>query len=317
MKRAKRNHDNKITALYCRFSRNDNTNNESRSIRIQKAMLKEYANCNGFLNCRFYIDDGYSGTNFDRPAVKQMLSMVRAGKIGCIIVKDISRFGRNYIVVGDYLEQIFPFLGVRFIAINDEYDSNNYIGMIGGMEITFKSLLYDMYSKDLSKKISSSLLVRRKRGDFIGPRAPFGYQFSNNKKVLAVDDVAAQYVKRIFALACKGYGTGKIAKKLNEENIPTPGRYKNQEKEQYHSLNEDWDSRKVRKILQNKVYLGTIINGKSRVTEVGSSHFRQVPDKEQICVPNKHKAIISEEEFALASKVIKNNKKSIAWENPV
>ena len=256
-----------------------------------------------------FVDDGYSGTNFDRPAVKEMMALVREGKICCIIVKDLSRLGRNYLEVGDYLEQILPFMGVRFIAINDGYDSNDYIGTTGGIEIAFKSLLYDMYSKDLSEKMRSSLMVRRKRGDFIGPRAPFGYQFSDNKKVLAVDEVAAQYVRQIFGLACEGHGTGEIAKRLNKEKIPTPGRYKNREKQQYHMIDEEgyWDCGRVRKILQNKVYIGTVVNGKTRVTEVGGSHFRQVSDAEHICVPNMHEAIVTEQEFLLASKVIKNN----------
>ena len=155
----------------------------------------------------------------------------------------------------------------------------------------------------------SSLLVRRKRGDFIGPRAPFGYQFSENKKVLAVDEVAAQYVKRIFSLACEGNGTGKIAQMLNKEKIPTPGWYKNQEKQQYHIMDGEgfWSCGKVRKVLQNKVYLGIVVNGRTKVTEVGGSHFRQVPDAEQICVPDMHEAIITEQEFLLASEVIKNN----------
>ena len=255
-----------------------------------------------------FVDDGYSGTNFDRPAVKEMLSLVREGKICCIIVKDLSRFGRNYLEVGDYLEQIFPFMGVRFIAINDGYDSNDHIGTTGGIEIAFKSLLYDMYSKDLSEKMRSSLLVRRKRGDFIGPRAPFGYQFSENKKVLAVDEAAAQYVRRIFGLACEGYGTGKIAQILNKEKIPTPGWYKNREKQQYHIMDGEgyWNCGKVRKVLQNKVYLGTVVNGRTKVTEVGGSNFRQVPDAEQICVPDMHEAIITEQEFLLASEVIEN-----------
>ena len=256
-----------------------------------------------------FVDDGYSGTNFDRPAVKEMLSLVRAGKICCIVVKDLSRFGRNYLEVGDYLEQIFPFMGVRFIAINDGYDSNDYIGTTGGIEIAFKSLLYDMYSKDLSEKVRSSLLIRRKRGDFIGPRAPFGYRFSDNKKILMVDEVAAQYVKRIFGLACEGCGTGRIAKLLNKEKIPTPGQYKNREKLQYHILDGEgyWDSGKVRKILQNKIYTGTVVNGKTRVTEVGGSHFRQVPEEEQICIPGRHEAIVTEQEYLLALEVLKNN----------
>lgn len=286
---------------------------ESDSIFHQRELIRQYIHDQQIypdMQRLEFVDDGYSGTNFDRPGVQRMLSMVREGKICCIIVKDISRFGRNYLEVGDYLEQIFPFMRIRFIAVNDGYDSNDHIGTTGGIEIAFKSLLYDMYSRDLSEKMRSSLLVRRKRGDFIGPRAPFGYQFSDNKKVLAVDDVAAQYVKRIFALACEGFGTGKIAKKLNEEKVPTPGRYKNQKKKQYHILDEEgfWDSGRVRKVLQNKTYLGMVVNGKNRVTEIGGSHFRQVPENEQICVPGKHEAIISEEEFILASKVIKNGR---------
>lgn len=314
---------------------------ESNSIVHQRELIAQYISDKQLypsIRTLEFVDDGYRGTNFDRPAVKKMLSMVREGKICCIIVKDISRFGRNYLEVGDYLEQIFPFMEVRFIAVNDGYDSDDYIGTTGGIEIAFKSLLYDMYSRDLSEKMRSSLAVRRKRGDFIGSRAPFGYQFSENKKVLAVDTVAARYVKQIFHLACKGYGTGKIAKILNKEKVPTPGQYKNQKdyfqkffdsgqqerekqfrgyhdaarqdqgKVQYHIMNGEgyWDSGKVRKVLKNKVYLGTVVNGKNQVTEVGGSQFRQVPDEEQICVPGRHEAIITEQEFLLASEVIKN-----------
>lgn len=285
---------------------------ESDSISHQRELIARYVRDKGICSAAQpleFVDDGYSGTNFDRPAVKEMLSMVREGKICCIIVKDISRFGRNYLEVGDYLEKIFPFMGVRFIAINDGYDSNDYIGTTGGIEIAFKSLLYDMYSKDLSEKMRSSLMVRRKRGDFIGPRAPFGYQFSDNKKVLAVDQTAAEYVKRIFGLACEGCKTGEIAKILNKEKIPTPGNYKNREKLQYHIIDGEgyWNSGKVRKVLQNKVYLGTVVNGKMRVTEIGGSHFRQVAEEEQICVSDRHEAIITEQEFWQASKVLRNN----------
>ena len=290
----------------------DDAKAESDSISHQRELVTRYVRDKQLypaVQTLEFVDDGYSGTNFDRPAVKEMLSLVREGKICCIIVKDLSRFGRNYLEVGDYLEQIFPFMGVRFIAINDGYDSNDHMGTTGGIEIAFKSLLYDMYSKDLSEKMRSSLLVRRKRGDFIGSRAPFGYQFSENKKVLAVDETAAQYVRRIFGLACEGYGTGKIAQILNKEKIPTPGWYKNQEKQQYHIMDGEgyWNCGKVRKVLQNKVYMGTVVNGRTKVTEVGGSHFRQVPDAEQICVPDMHEAIITEQEFLLASEVIKNN----------
>ena len=178
----------RILAEYLRLSVEDgdivskDAKAESDSIGHQRDLITRYIRekqIYPFIQPLEFVDDGYSGTNFDRPAVKEMLSLVRAGKICCIVVKDLSRFGRNYLEVGDYLEQIFPFMGVRFIAINDGYDSNDYIGTTGGIEIAFKSLLYDMYSKDLSEKMRSSLLIRRKRGDFIGPRAPFGYRFSD------------------------------------------------------------------------------------------------------------------------------------------
>ena len=288
----------------------DSDKEESDSIQHQRELITRYlheGNLYPDIQILEFVDDGYSGTNFERPAVKRILSMVREGKICCIIVKDISRFGRNYLEVGDYLEQILPFMGVRFIAVSDGYDSNDYEGTTGGIEIAFRSFLYDLYSKDLSVKMRSALEIRRKRGDFIGPRPPFGYRFSENKKVLAVDEVAAKYVKRVFELACEGYSTGRIAVKLNEEKVPTPGQYKNREKAQYHLLDEEgyWNRNMVLKILENKVYLGIVVNGKRKVTKVGGKQFKRVADEEQVCVSGRHEAIITKQEFLEASEVIK------------
>ncbi len=308
--------EERFVAEYLRLSMedgdvvSDNAKEESDSILHQRNLITQYLRDKSlYLGTQTieFVDDGYSGTNFERPAVKRMLSMVREGKICCVVVKDISRFGRNYLEVGDYLEQIFPFMGVRFIAVGDGYDSADYEGTTGGIEIAFKSFLYDMYSKDLSVKMRSALKIRRKRGDFIGPRPPFGYCFSDNKKVLAVDEEAAEYVRKIFGLACNGYSTGKIAIKLNEEHIPTPGQYKNREKVQYHILDGEgyWNSKMVLKILENKVYLGTVVNGKYRVTKVGGNQFKRVADEERICVSNKHEAIITDQEFLKASEVIR------------
>lgn len=282
---------------------------ESNSIAHQRELISRYRNDKKIypeIEVLEFVDDGFSGTSFERPAVKQMLSLIREGKICCVIVKDLSRFGRNYLEVSDYLEQIFPFMGVRFIAINDGYDSDDYIGTTGGIELALKNLLYDMYSKDLSVKMRSALEIRRKRGDFIGPRPPFGYHFSKNRKVLEVDPVAAQYVKKVFELACMGYSTGEIAKRLNEEKIPTPGQYKNREKLQYHMLPKEscWNSKSVRDILKNRVYLGMAVNGKSRVTKIGGKQFKKVADEEQICVPDKHEAIITADDFERAAKTI-------------
>ena len=254
------------------------------------------------------VDDGYSGTNFDRPGMCQLLSMARNGQVFCIIVKDISRFGRNYLEVGDYLEQIFPFLEIRFISVNDGYDSDDYLGTTGGIEVAFRSLLYDMYSRDLSAKMYSALEVRRKRGDYIGPRPPFGYCFSEDKRSLVIDKVAAQYVKRIFELACMGYTTGKIAVKLNEENIPTPGRYKNQNKTVYHMVDGKgyWARKSVLKILENRVYLGTVVGAKYKVTKIGGKQFKRISDEDRIYVPGRHEAIVTEEVFLNALSVIQN-----------
>lgn len=309
--------ENRFLAEYLRLSIEDgdvisgDSKIESDSISHQRFLISRYKDENDLypgVPTLEFVDDGYSGTNFERPAIKEMLSLIREGKICCIIVKDISRFGRNYLEVGDYLEQIFPFMGVRFIAINDGYDSNDYIGTTGGIEIAFRSLLYDMYSKDLSVKMNSALKIRRRRGDFIGPRPPFGYQFSSDKKVLAVDQVAAGYVRRIFELACEGKSTGEIAVSLNEEKIPTPGEYKNQNGHHYHMLDGKgyWDRKKVLKILENKIYLGTVVNAKYKVTKIGGKQFERVPDGERIYVSNKHEAIISEQVFYKAAEIIRN-----------
>ncbi len=308
---------NQYVAEYFRLSMEDgdiacdDRKVESNSIQHQRDLIERYRREKRLypgVGTLEFVDDGYSGTNFDRPAVTRLLSLVKERKICCIIVKDLSRFGRNYLEVGDYLEQIFPFMGVRFIAVNDGYDSDQYMETTGGIEIAFKNLLYDMYSRDLSVKMRSSLEIRRKRGDFVGPRPPFGYRFSENKKVLAVDKIAAQYVQRVFELACMGYSTGRIAVILNEEGVPTPGQYKNQNKTEYHILDGSgyWNSRKVLKILENKVYLGMVVNGKYKVTKIGGGQFRRVPDEERIYVPNRHEAIVTEQVFLKASQVIKN-----------
>ncbi len=254
-----------------------------------------------------YTDNGRTGTDFERPEWERMMEDIRKRKINCVIVKDISRFGRNYLEMGDYLEQILPFMGVRFIAVGDGYDSNDYEGTTRGIEIAFRSFLYDLYSKDLSVKMRSALEIRRKRGDFIGPRPPFGYRFSENKKVLAVDREVAKYVRRVFELAGMGYSTGRIAVKLNEEKIPTPGQYKNRGNPQYHLLDGEgyWNRNMVLKILENKVYLGMVVNGKYRVTKVGGNQFKRVVDEEQVCVSGRHEAIVTEQKFMKASEVIR------------
>ena len=165
--------DKKVTALYCRLSKDDGSAHESLSIRTQKAMLMEYATRNGFGNCQYYVDDGYSGTNSDRPAFQELLDDIRDGKVATVITKDQSRLGRNHIETGTYMEIFFPEHGVRYIAINDGYDSNEQ----SQMDIApFRNIINEMYAKDTSRKIKSALRTRKKSGKYISSGAPFGYQ---------------------------------------------------------------------------------------------------------------------------------------------
>ena len=221
-------------AKYLRISNEDQDKGqpdklESNSIANQRNLLTDYI-------CQMpelqgaevieFCDDGWSGKNFERPAIKKLLEQVRQGKIQCIIVKDLSRFGRDYLTVGNYLSRVFPFLGVRFIAVNDGFDSACTTD-IDSLETSFKTLLYDLYSRDLSRKVKSAKRFQAERGDFLSPFAPYGYvKNPDNHKQLSIDTNAAQVVHRIFEMAAEGYGTIQIAKILNEEQIPTPMQYK-------------------------------------------------------------------------------------------
>ena len=212
-----------ITALYCRLSQEDERSGESLSIENQKSILLQYAREQHFTNPVFFVDDGYSGTNFDRPGIKRVLELVRQRKVAAILVKDLSRFGRNYKEVGSYLEQVFPFLGVRFISVNDGYDSNEYIGSTGGLDIACKALVHDLYSRDISRKVKSSRYARLRRGDYFCSVAPYGYvKSSEDKHRLVIDPPAAKVVRRIFDMTLAGFCTTEIARTLNLEDVPSP-----------------------------------------------------------------------------------------------
>ena len=194
--------DKKVTALYCRLSKDDGSNSESLSIRTQKAMLMEYATRNGFGNCQYYVDDGYSGTNSDRPAFQELLDDIREGKVATVITKDQSRLGRNHIETGTYMEIFFPEHGVRYIAINDGYDSNEQ----SQMDIApFRNIINEMYAKDTSRKIKSALRTRKKSGKYISSNAPFGYQKDPaDHNHLVIDPNTAPVVEYIYSMAEEG-----------------------------------------------------------------------------------------------------------------
>ena len=247
-------------------------------------------------------DDGYSGTNMNRPGMQELLAMVKEQRVDCIIVKDMSRFARNYLETGKYIEQIFPFMGIRFIAINDNYDSKDYVGGIGEIDVQFKALLYDFYSKDLSQKVSTAVMARKDKGMFIGICAPFGYLKSkNNACELLVDEEAAAVVKSIFTLRAGGASIAGIVRTLNGEGIDTPAAY-HRRKGTYANMYTKgdsplWTDYKVNSILNNEMYIGTFVYGKSRVKEIGSRRKKMLPPSEWKRIPNHHEAIVSKEVY--------------------
>ena len=219
--------DNRITALYCRLSLDDGNVGDSMSITSQKAILERKAKELGFRNTRFYVDDGYSGTNFERPSFKQMITDIEAGQIGVVMTKDLSRLGRNYIESGSYIEIFFPQHDVRYIAVNDGVDSINATEM----DITpFKNILNEMYSRDIAKKVKSGKLIRAQQGKFMGTYAPFGLKKDPaDKNHLIIDEETAPTVRFIYDLALKGYGTNRINKQLYEKKMPKPAYYKQEQ----------------------------------------------------------------------------------------
>ncbi len=217
------------TAIYCRLSREDGDKVESNSIASQRAICEDYIARHDDLElvCEPFVDDGYSGVSFNRPQFKKLEEAIRKGALDCIVVKDLSRFSRNYIDGGRYIEKIFPQLGIRFIAINDAYDSLTGDPQSDSFVIPFKNLINDSYCKDISMKIRSSLEVKQKSGEFVGSFAPYGYMKSpENKNQLIVDEAVSEYVQMIFSMYKDGFSIGRIAKRLNQMGVLSPMEYK-------------------------------------------------------------------------------------------
>ncbi|MCD7918416.1 MAG: recombinase family protein, partial [Clostridiales bacterium] len=256
-------------AAYTRLSRDDGDKAESDSIGSQKEIIRAFVrDRDDMVIVKEYVDDGYSGVNFDRPDFQQMLTDIKAKRINCVICKDLSRFARNYIDSGRYLEKRFPFMGVRFIAITDNYDSNGDKSQSDSLIIPFKNLINDAYCKDISMKIRSQLDIKRKMGDFIGAFATYGYRKDpENKNRLLVDENAARVVELIFRLRLQGMSNSRIATKLNGMGIPSPMEYKRSQGQNYacgFRVNEraTWNAVSIRRVLTNELYLGTLIQHK-------------------------------------------------------
>lgn len=260
-----------------------------------------------------YVDNGQTGTDFDRPGWERMMEDAKAGKINCIIVKDLSRFGRNYLEAGDYLEKIFPFLGVRFIAVNDQYDSEGEIFPRKGMITEFKNLANDYYSKDISQKIMSAFRAKKEQGQFIGSKAPYGYILENNRYV--IDEAAADVVKRIFAMKTEGMSAYKIAGILNQEGISSPSRYAGEQgakkyKNCGHIL---WQQEAVSRILYNRAYVGDLVQGKYNSSIYSRERRGKKEEDAWEVLEGTHPAIIDRNVFEQVQEIREKNRK--AWKD--
>ena len=305
MKRAKLNND-KITALYCRLSKDDGTNNESMSISTQKTMLKDYAKRNGFLNCQFYVDDGYSGTNYDRPAFRQLIEDIQDGEVSTLITKDLSRLGRNYLETGTYIEVFFPNHNVRYIAINDGVDSIDN----AQMDITpFRNIINEMYAKDTSRKIKSALHARRMQGKYMATTAPFGYQKDEkDHNHLVIDEVTAPVVELIFSIAEEGVGLHTICNRLRKAKVIKPSFYKKEMFERYTDEEKmyDWDTAYVSKILHDPVYAGNLTVAERPTKTMRSKKRQYIPYAEREVIYGTHEPIIEQNRWNNVQKILES-----------
>lgn len=300
----------KTTALYCRLSQDDGNVGDSMSIQSQKAILEKYAREIGKIAYSFYVDDGYSGTNFQRPSLQRMIADIEDGKIDTVITKDLSRLGRNYLESGAYIEVFFPQHHVRYIAVNDGVDSEQS----GGLDITpFKNILNEFYSRDISKKVKSGKHIRALEGKFMGVTAPFGYRKDpQDKNHLIIDETTAPTVRLLYSLALEGYGTNRIGKVLYERKIPKPSYYKQELFQNYKVEGDewyDWKSEMVVRLLRNPVYKGGMyVHTTSKPTFKckGRGYIRWA-DRE--ILEDVHEAIVTKEVWQTANDIIDRHTK--------
>lgn len=293
-------------AMYLRLSIEDEGDkDESNSISNQRKQIYEYIHRDSELS-RYevveFCDDGYSGTNMERPGMQKMLKEVKDNKIRCIMVKDMSRFSRDYIEMGTYLNQIFPFMGIRFISINDHYDSREHQGNTIEIDTAFQTLLYDLYSKDVSVKVKASFENKCANGEYVFGQVPFGYEKSKEvKNAVVVNESEAAIVRYIFSLAMQGKSSTQIARQLCEENVPTIMQMRNSEKEYRDEKVYYWSEKSVRAMLNNRFYLGEMAYGKTVRKSVGSKNRISVPMEDWKVIKEHHEALISEKIFEQVS----------------
>lgn len=294
--------------IYLRLSRDDGDNVESNSIINQRSLLRDYARTYDFTILKEFVDDGISGLTFNRPDFNRMMAMVNDKTIDTIIVKDLSRFGRDYIETGKYLQRIFPAMGVRFISVNDHYDSLTADTNETHLVMPIKSLINDSYCRDISTKVRSTQKAKRQKGEFIGAFAPYGYRKDDEQRnKLVVDETVRPIIEKIFTLKLEGYSSNAIADFLNQAGIATPLQRKKACQERikgFYGHSHKWHTTMVNRILTNRVYTGTLEQGKQTKLNYKSSKSVAVNPEDWIRVENTHEAIISKSTFAIANNLL-------------
>ena len=307
------NQSNQIrkTALYCRLSQDDGLESDSNSIQNQKAILQKFAEDHHFLNPCFYVDDGFSGGTFQRPAFQQMISDMENGEVGIIVTKDLSRLGRNQLHTGLYIEERFPMFGVRYIAINDNVDTDS---SESNDLMPFKNLFNEWFIRDTSRKIRAVLKAKAERGERLGTRAPYGYRKDPGTKKLIVDDEAAAIVRRIFAMCASGSGPSQIARILKKEQILTPTMYAYTRYGITHTCLDtahpyNWSDSAIANLLENEIYLGNTVNMKHSSRSYKDKRRIEHPREECLVFENTHPALITREVWDMVQRVRKNKRR--------
>ena len=309
-----------VAGLYCRLSKDDGNSVESMSIWSQKVMLKQYAESNSIAIYDYYVDDGYSGTNFERPSFKKMITDIENGKINCVITKDLSRLGRNYLQSGAYIEMYFPQKNIRYIAITDGIDTLN---SNQNDIMPFKNILNEMYAKDTSKKVKSAIQSRMREGTYIGSKAPFGYlKDPNNKRRLIIDEKTKPIIELIYKLCLEGKGTQLISQELMNRKIPRPSAFVENAEKLYGLTEENkyqWSHRMVLNVLRDPVYCGNMARNKRPTLSFKNSKRMYIPKSDYIYARNTHEGIVSEEVWEQVQTMIDkrkcNNKKGLYYDN--
>ena len=314
-----------VMAYYIRLSVEDGDlkykegKTESNSITHQRELLQDYYRTHQELHqyeVMEFCDDGYSGTNFRRPGFIRMMEMIKQGRIQGVMVKDLSRFGREYLEVGAYLELILPLYGTRFISVSDGFDSHDYIGTTGGMELALRNLINGMYSKDISVKVKTAIQSRNRQGRYWGGQAFYGYQLHpEDKHKLIIDENVREHIELIFDLCIQGMSTMQIARRLNELRILSPAQYKKESGGFYNGrvLQKEtfWLGGTVRKILNDERYTGKMISGTREMDGIRSKKMRPLPKDQWIVVEGTHEAIISPEKFAAAKEELSSRIRTV------